>query len=48
VKRQRIDGQETRQALLAAAGEVFAKKGYWEATNADICQRAGVNTALIN
>lgn len=48
MKRQRIDGQETRQALLAAASEVFAKKGYWEATNADICGRAGVNSALIN
>lgn len=48
MKRQRSDGQETRQALLAAASEVFAKKGYWEATNADICGRAGVNSALIN
>ncbi len=48
MKRQRIDGQETRLVLLAAAGEVFAKKGYWEATNADICGRAGVNSALIN
>jgi TetR/AcrR family transcriptional regulator, regulator of cefoperazone and chloramphenicol sensitivity len=48
VKKQRCDGQETRHALLEAAGEIFVQKGFWEATNADICARAGVNTALIN
>jgi AcrR family transcriptional regulator len=48
MKKQRTDGQETRQRLLAAAGEVFAEKGFWEATNADICEKAGVNTAAVN
>jgi AcrR family transcriptional regulator len=34
--------------LLAAASEVFAEKGYWEATHAEICQKARANTAAIN
>ena len=48
MKKQRTDGQETRQKLLVAAGEVFAEKGFWGATNADICEKAGVNTAAVN
>lgn len=48
MKKQRTDGQETRQRLLEAAAEVFAKKGFWETTNADICKRAGANTAAVN
>jgi AcrR family transcriptional regulator len=49
MKKQRIDGQETRQRLLAAAGRIFAEKGFWETTNADICERANVvNTAAVN
>lgn len=48
MKKQRTDGQETRQKLLAAASEVFADKGFWEATNADICEKANTNTAAIN
>ncbi len=48
MKRQRTDGQETRQKLLVAASEVFAKKGFWETTNADICAKADVNTASVN
>jgi AcrR family transcriptional regulator len=48
VKKQRTDGQETRQKLLVAAGEVFAEKGFWEAKNADICEKAGVNMAAVN
>ncbi len=47
-KRQRKDAQETRQRLLAAAAEVFAEKGYWEATHAEICERARTNTAAVN
>ncbi len=47
-KRQRKDAQETRQRLLAAAAEVFAEKGFWEATHADICQKAHANTAAVN
>lgn len=48
MKRQRSDGQETRQKLLIAAGEIFAKKGFWEATNADICDKANANIASVN
>ncbi len=48
MKRQRSDGQETRQKLLVAAGEIFAKKGFWETTNAAICEKANVNTASVN
>lgn len=47
-RKPRKDAQETRQRLLAAAAEVFAEKGYWEATHAEICRRAGANTAAIN
>jgi AcrR family transcriptional regulator len=48
MKKQRIDGEETRNKLLVAAAEVFAKKGFWETTNADICGRAGTNIAAVN
>ncbi len=48
MKKQRKDAQETRQRLLAAAAEVFARKGYWETTHAEICQKAGANTAAVN
>jgi AcrR family transcriptional regulator len=44
-----IDNAElmTRQRLLEAAGEVFAERGFREATVRDICQRAGANIAAI-
>lgn len=48
MKKQRIDGLETRHRLLEAAGMVFAEKGFWETTNADICRKASVNTASVN
>jgi AcrR family transcriptional regulator len=47
-KKPRKDAQETRQRLLAAAAEVFAEKGYWEATHAEICRKARANTAAVN
>ncbi len=47
-KKPRKDAQETRQRLLAAAAEVFAEKGYWEATHAEICRKAKANTAAVN
>ena len=47
-KKQRKDAQETRQRLLAAAAEVFAQKGYWETTHAEICRKAKANTAAVN
>lgn len=48
MKKHRIDGQRTRSNLLDAASSCFAEKGFWETTNADICSRAGVNTASVN
>jgi len=48
VRKQRSDGQETRQNLLVAAGKIFANKGFREATIAEICQQAGANTAAIS
>lgn len=40
--------QETRQRLLEAACDVFAGKGYRNATVQDICERAGANIAAVN
>ena len=48
MKKQRQDGQQTRQKMLAAASECFALNGFWETTNADICEKAEVNTASVN
>jgi TetR/AcrR family transcriptional regulator, regulator of cefoperazone and chloramphenicol sensitivity len=48
MKRPRKDALETRGRLLAAASEVFAAKGFWEATHAEICEKAGANTASVN
>lgn len=39
---------ETRQQLLAAAGEVFAEVGFRNATVRAICERAGANIAAVN
>jgi AcrR family transcriptional regulator len=38
----------TRKNLLAAASEVFAQKGYRDATIAEICERAKANVAAVN
>lgn len=48
MKKQRIDGQETRRQLLCVASEVFAEKGFRGATIAEICQKAKANTAAAN
>lgn len=48
MRKQRSDGQETRLNLLGAACEVFAAKGFWEATIAEICQKANANLAAAN
>jgi len=39
---------DTRLRLLEAAGPVFARRGYREATVREICQQAEVNVAAIN
>jgi AcrR family transcriptional regulator len=48
MKKPRKDACETRRRLLEAAGEVFAAKGFWEATHAEICEKAKANTASVN
>ena len=48
MRKQRSDGQETRQNLLTAAGEIFAAKGFRETTIAEICKQAGANTAAVS
>jgi len=48
MRKPRIDGQETRRHLLEAACAVFGQKGFREATIAEICRRAGANTAAAN
>ena len=45
MRKRRSDGQETSEQLLVAASEVFAAKGFRAATIAEICKKAGVNTA---
>jgi AcrR family transcriptional regulator len=37
----------TRERLLEAAGEVFAREGFRSATVRDICRRAGANVAAV-
>ncbi|MFA6900772.1 MAG: CerR family C-terminal domain-containing protein [Desulfurivibrionaceae bacterium] len=48
MRKQRSDGQETRQNLLEAAGKIFAAKGFRETTIAGICKQTGANTAAVN
>ena len=48
MRKARIDGQETQRQLLIAAGHVFAVKGFRGATIAEICRKAGANTAAAN
>ena len=48
MKAQRKGGVATRKKLLAAAGRVFAEKGYRDATIAEICRLAGTNIAAVN
>lgn len=48
MRKQRVDGQETRRNLLTAASEIFAKKGFRDATIAEICRQANANVAAAN
>lgn len=40
--------EATREKILEVAGEVFADKGYEQATVREICARAGANVAAVN
>lgn len=42
------DPDQTRQALLAAATELFGQRGFAGASTGEIASRAGVNKAMIN
>lgn len=42
------EGDDTRSRLLKAAAEVFAERGYENATIRQICHRAAANVALVN
>ncbi|MDP1991544.1 MAG: CerR family C-terminal domain-containing protein [Syntrophales bacterium] len=48
MKIPREDTARTREKLLAAASEIFAEKGFRNATIAEICLRAGTNVAAVN
>ena len=45
-KRERADGRETREAILAAASDEFAERGFALGSMRAICANAGVNSAL--
>jgi AcrR family transcriptional regulator len=48
MKIPRKGAAKTAKSLLAAASDVFAKKGYRDATIAEICERAKANIAAVN
>lgn len=48
VRAQRTDGNTTRLHILETAGQLFAERGFADATSKEICTRAGTNMAAIN
>jgi AcrR family transcriptional regulator len=48
MKIERQDAVRTRKDLLMAASDIFAKRGFRDATIAEISQRAGANIASVN
>ncbi len=47
-RQARSDGDQTRAAIIEAAGSLFGEQGYDRTTNKAICERAQVNMAAIN
>ena len=45
---KRSDGLRTKSRILKAASQIFAEKGYHDATVEDICRLSGSNVAAIN
>jgi TetR/AcrR family transcriptional regulator, regulator of cefoperazone and chloramphenicol sensitivity len=48
MKIPRQDAARTRESLLRAASDIFAEKGFRDATIAEISERAGTNIAAVN
>jgi AcrR family transcriptional regulator len=48
MKVPRQDGARTQKNLLLAAGQIFAEKGFRDATIAEISRKAGTNVAAVN
>jgi AcrR family transcriptional regulator len=46
--RVRADGEATRANIIEAAGQLFAERGYADATSKAICERARTNIAAVN
>jgi TetR/AcrR family transcriptional regulator, regulator of cefoperazone and chloramphenicol sensitivity len=42
------ESDKTSERIIEAAGEVFAERGFEQATVRDICQQAGANLAAVN
>lgn len=43
-----VESHDTRERLLHAAGDVFAQRGFHQATVRDICTKAHANIAAVN
>ena len=48
MKKTRKDAMQTCKCLVEAASEIFAEKGYKDATVAEICKKAHTNVASVN
>jgi TetR/AcrR family transcriptional regulator, regulator of cefoperazone and chloramphenicol sensitivity len=48
LKRERMNSVKTREKLLAAAVEIFAEKGFRDATISAVCMKCGANIAAVN